>query len=178
MRDPPDPPVLKIAGKELEVVTETKLLGLTVQSNLSWDMQVDSMVGKSSRCLFNRLKRFGLPEEDLVSMFVSYVCPVAEYATPVWHGCLYTEEQFKKLESIQKRACRIVLGAKYNSYTEALDLTGSQTLSNRRIQLCNKFAVDCTRSDRYKEWFPLNNKTHGMTLRRSRTYQSLRSKTL
>ena len=47
MRDPPDPPVLKIAGKELEVVTETKLLGLTVQSNLSWDMQVDSMVGKA-----------------------------------------------------------------------------------------------------------------------------------
>ena len=49
MRDPHDPPVLKIAGKELEVVTETKLLGLTVQSNLSWDMQVDSMVGKISR---------------------------------------------------------------------------------------------------------------------------------
>ena len=149
MRDPPDPPVLKIAGKELEVVTETKLLSLTVQSNLSWDMQVDSMVGKSSRRLYmlNRLKRFGLPEEDLVSVFVSYVRPVVEYATPVWHGCL-TEEQSKKLESIQKRACRIILGAKYNSYTEALDLTGLQTLSNRRIQLCTKFAVDCTRSDR------------------------------
>ena len=35
MRDPRDPPVLKIAGNELEVVTKTKLLGLTVQSNLS-----------------------------------------------------------------------------------------------------------------------------------------------
>ena len=33
MRDPPNPPVLKIAGKELEVVTEAKLLGLTVQTN-------------------------------------------------------------------------------------------------------------------------------------------------
>ena len=93
MRDPPDPPVLKIAGKELEVVTETKLLGFTVQSNLSCYMQVDSMVGKSSRRLF------GLPEEDLVSVFVSYVRPVVEYATPVWHDCL-TEEQSKKLESI------------------------------------------------------------------------------
>ena len=51
--------------------------------------------------MFNRLKRFGLPEEDLVSVFVSYVRPVVEYATPVWHGCL-TEEQSKKLESIQK----------------------------------------------------------------------------
>ena len=60
-------------------------------------MQVDSMVGKSSRRLYmlNRLKRFGLPEEDLVSVFVSYVRPVVDYATPVWHGCL-TEEQSKK----------------------------------------------------------------------------------
>ena len=177
-------PSSKIAGKELEVVTETKLLGLTVQSNLSWDMQVDSTVGKSSRRLYmlNHLKRFGLPEDDLVFVFVSYelICSssaVVEYATPVWHGCL-TEEQSKKLESILKSVCRIILGAKYNSYTEALDLTGLQTLSNRRIQHCTKFAVDCTRSDRYSEWFPLNNKTHGMTLRWSRTYQTLRSRTL
>ena len=129
------------------------------------------MVGESSRRLYmlNRLKRFGLPEEDLVSVFVSYDRPVVEYATPVWHDCL-TEEQSKK------RACRIILGAKYNSYTEALDLTGLQTLSNRWIQLCTKFVVDCTRSDRYTEWFLLKNKTYGMTLRRSKTYQTLRSR--
>ena len=48
-------------------------------------MQVDSMVGKSSRRLYmlKCLKRFGLPEEDLVSVFVSYVRPVVEYATQV-----------------------------------------------------------------------------------------------
>lgn len=178
MRDPPSPPVLKIADKELEVVTETKLLGLTVQSNLCWNIQVDSMVGKGSRRLYmlNRLKRFGLPEEDLVSVYVSYVRPVVEYATPVWHGSL-TDEQSKKLESIQKRACRIILGTRYSSYTEALDLTGLQTLSNRRLQLCTNFAVHCTQSDRYANWFPLNIKTHGMTLRRSRTYQTVRSRT-
>ncbi|XP_072041268.1 uncharacterized protein [Amphiura filiformis] len=34
MREPPIPPSLRIAGIELEVVSETKLLGLTVQSNL------------------------------------------------------------------------------------------------------------------------------------------------
>ena len=100
MRDPLDSPVLKIAGKELEVVTDTKLLGLTVQSKLSRDMQADSMVGTKCKCsrrlyVLNRSKRFGLPEEDLVSVFVSlYVRPVFEYATPVWQVCL-TEEQSK-----------------------------------------------------------------------------------
>ena len=48
MKDPPSPgPSLKIAGKELDLVTETKLLGLIVQSYLSWDMQVNSMVGRA-----------------------------------------------------------------------------------------------------------------------------------
>ena len=179
MKDPPSPPVLTISGNELEVVTETKLLGLTVQSNLTWDKQVDNMVVKGSRRLYmlNRLKRFGLPVEDLVSVFVSYVRPVVEYATPVWHGSL-TDEQSKRLESIQKRACRIILGAKYTSYTEALNTTGLQTLSARRLQLCTKFAVDCTRSERYSDWFPLNHKTHGMALRKSRTFQTFRTRTL
>ena len=50
-RQPPSPPDLHIAGTKLEVVNETKLLGLTVQSDLCWDLQVNSMVSKSSRRL-------------------------------------------------------------------------------------------------------------------------------
>ena len=51
-REPPDPPSLQIAGIELEVVSETKLLGLTVQSNLGWQSQVNTMVSKASRRLY------------------------------------------------------------------------------------------------------------------------------
>ena len=129
MKNPPSPPSLQIAGKELGLVTETELLSLIVQSNLSWDMQVNSMVGKSSRRLYmvNLLKRFGLPVEDLVYVYILYVRPVVEYATPVWHGSL-TDKQSKKLESIQKRSCRIILGATYNSYTQALQLASLKTL--------------------------------------------------
>ena len=45
-RNPPCPPDMKIADKGLELVTETKLLGLTVQSDLRWDSQVNDMVCK------------------------------------------------------------------------------------------------------------------------------------
>ena len=41
---PPSPPDLEIGGAKLEVVNDTKILGLTVQSNLCWDQQVNSMV--------------------------------------------------------------------------------------------------------------------------------------
>ncbi|XP_072048561.1 uncharacterized protein [Amphiura filiformis] len=177
-RCPPSPPVLKIGGKELEVVTETKILGLSIQSNLGWDIQVNKMISKGSRRLYmlNRLKRFGLPVEDLVSVFVSYVRPVVEYATPVWHSSL-TAEQFDRLENIQKRACRIILGIRYDSYTEALELTGLQRLSSRRLQLCTKFAVECSESERYSDWFPMNRSSHSMRLRRTKVYQEFRSRT-
>ena len=35
--------------------------------------------------MLSRLKRFGVPVEDLVSVYVGYVRPTVEYASPV-HG--------------------------------------------------------------------------------------------
>ncbi|XP_072042942.1 uncharacterized protein [Amphiura filiformis] len=150
MREPPAPPSLRIAGIELEVVSETKLLGLTVQSNLGWQSQVNNMVSKSSRRLYmlSRLKRFGVPTGDLVSVYIGYVRPTCEYAAPVWHGSI-TNDQAYQLERIQKRACRIILGANYSSYTDSLDQLELQTLNDRRLHLCTQFAQKCVESDRY-----------------------------
>ena len=131
-RQPPSPPDLNIAGKKLEVVDETKLLGLTVQSDLCWDLQVNSMVSKSSRRLYmlSRLKRFGVPVGDLVSVYIGYVRPIVEYACPVWHGSI-NAHQTHKMDRIQRRACRIILGSTYTSYTDALAITGLQSLEER-----------------------------------------------
>ena len=74
-REPPPPPDLYIAGKKLEVVDETKLLGLIVQSDQSWDLQVNSMVSKGNRRLYMRcrLKRLGVPVNYL-SLYISGMC--------------------------------------------------------------------------------------------------------
>ena len=63
-REPPSLPDLYIAGKKLEVVNETKLLGVIVQSDLCWDC--NSMVSKGSRKIYMlcRLKRFGVPVNE------------------------------------------------------------------------------------------------------------------
>ena len=170
-RNPPCPLDMKIADKGLELVTETKLLGLTVQSDLGWQTQVNDMVSKSSRRLYmlGRLKRFGVPVEDLVSVYVGYVRPTVEYASPVWHGNI-SKQQTQQIERIQKRACHIIFGNNYTSYTDALDLIGLQTLKDRRHQLCTKFALKCCTSDRYAGWFPHNNRTHSMVLRYTNRY--------
>ena len=84
-KTPPPPPSLAIGDNILEVVTETKLLGVWIQNNLEWDIHVHEMVSKSSRQLhiLSRLKKFGVSKEDLVSVFKFYVRPVLEYAAPV-----------------------------------------------------------------------------------------------
>ena len=35
------------------------------------------------------LKRFNLPNDDLVTIFMGFVRPLAEYAAPIWHCGLY-----------------------------------------------------------------------------------------
>jgi hypothetical protein len=47
-KSPPQAPSLLIGDNELEVVSETKLLGLWVQNDLKWDKQVKTMVSKGS----------------------------------------------------------------------------------------------------------------------------------
>ena len=171
-KHPPSVPDLAIDGKELELVTETKNLGLTVQSNLQWDTHIKSIVSKSSRRLYmlSRLKRFVVPVEDLVSVYVGYVRPTVEYASPVWHSSI-GKKQTQQIERIQKRACYIILGSNYTTYNDALDLTGLQTLEVRRLQLSYEFAQKCTTSDRYSDWFPRNNHSYSMSLRCPSTYQ-------
>ena len=90
--------------------------------------------------MLGRLKRFGVPVEDLVSVYVGYVRPSVEYASPVWHGCII-KQQTHQIERIQKRACHVILGNNYTTHTDALDLMGLQTLEDRRDQLCTNFAV-------------------------------------
>ena len=70
------------------MVSETKLLGLTVQSDLGWQTQINNMVSKASRRLYmlSCLRGFGAQADDLVSVYMGYVRPICEYAAPVWHS--------------------------------------------------------------------------------------------
>ncbi|KAI8489106.1 hypothetical protein Bbelb_330910 [Branchiostoma belcheri] len=99
------------------------------------------MLSKANGRLFmlRRLKRFNLTTDDLIQVYTSYVRPVVEYCAPVWHSGL-TSSQTVRLERIQKRALRTILGERYINYETALQNTNLQTLEQRRTDLCLKFA--------------------------------------
>ncbi|KAI8513982.1 hypothetical protein Bbelb_083060 [Branchiostoma belcheri] len=64
-RTPPTPEPLLIDGQTLEIVFHIKVLGVTVQSDLKWDIQVDNMISASNRKLF----LFNTPTEEVWSYY-------------------------------------------------------------------------------------------------------------
>ena len=63
-----------------------------------------------------------------------------ELAVPAWHSGL-TKQQSADIERVQKIAFRLILGQKYENYKQACNLLSTQTLEERRVKLCFKFAL-------------------------------------
>ena len=68
------PSALAIDTKALESVDAHKVLGVTIQSNLKWDLHINEVVAKVSKRLhiLRVLKRGGVPPADLLSLFCAH----------------------------------------------------------------------------------------------------------
>ena len=115
-RQPADPEPVIIANQSIPECDHVKLLGVTIQNDLKWKNHVCDLVSRSSRKLYmlRTLKKFGLLADDLLTVFQCYIRPITEYCAPVWHSSLTLAES-EQIESIQKRALRIILGPEYQT---------------------------------------------------------------
>ncbi|KAK2185565.1 hypothetical protein NP493_228g04015 [Ridgeia piscesae] len=79
---------------------------MTISQDLTWNEHVENIVKKAGRRLYMmyQLKRAGITQKDLVSIYVSMVRPVLEY---VWQTNLpqYISDN---IEVIQKRALKCI----------------------------------------------------------------------
>ncbi|KAI8496728.1 hypothetical protein Bbelb_253830 [Branchiostoma belcheri] len=89
----------------------------------------------------------------MVTVCVSYVRPLCEYACPVW-GPGLTSTQTTQIENIQRRACRIILGKDYSRYSDACSLLGLPSLQQRRQHLILKFGRGLMESPTFRQWLP------------------------
>ena len=170
---------LRIGTEPLSYVTEAKVLGLWLQNNLKWNVQMDAMLKKANSRLFmlRTLKRFGFSTQELGVVYSGYVRPILEYADVVWHSGI-SAKQSKELEAIQKRACRTILGRHYLSYSDALQICKFDTLSDRREEHCLRFAEGLTKSIRTSSLIPPTRKEcHGRSLRNSSNLSQFRTRT-
>ena len=142
-------------GVQPSKVSHLKLLGISLQDDLKWNLHVDEIVSKASRRLYTLciLRNSRTPVEDMITVYTCCIRPVLEYACPVWHTSL-TESLIYKIEFVQKRALRIILGKKYTSYSEALDLCKLPSLQCRREVLLQSFGMKIIKSNKHRELLP------------------------
>ena len=104
--------------------------------------------------MLRTLKRFGFNISELITVYRVYIRPIIEFADVIWHSSL-TLKQSQTRESIQRRACKIMLGSEYVSYASALEICDLDLLSSRRETHCLNFARSLLKSESTKMPIPL-----------------------
>ena len=152
-------PQLNLDGQDINLVEETKVLGLVIRSDLKWSSNTDSMVVKGFKRIWmlRRLKQLGANRDELLDVYIKQVWSVLELAVPVWHSSITMVERCD-IERIQRAALHIILGDEYLSYKDALELCQLDSLEARRVKLCYKFANKAVKNDKFKNWFKVNDK--------------------
>ena len=105
-------PVMKFGDSEpLEIVEETKILGIMVSDSLRWDSHVNYMLKKAYKkvWLLRRLKLLKLDSDILLDFYCKEVRSVLEFGAPVWHSGL-TNQMSNLIERIQKICIQLILG--------------------------------------------------------------------
>ena len=157
---------LALNNESVEIVDKAKLLGVLITDDLKWDANTELLVKKAnSRMeLLRRVASFTSSVEDKKNLYILYVRSILEQSCVVWNSSL-TLENSNDLERVQKAAVRTILGKKFENYEQALEEINLQKLTERRNDLCLKFAQKCTQSEKTENLFPLKKKNHDMEVR-------------
>ena len=76
--------------KDLDYVTEVKILSLNISNNFLWNDHISDMIKKANKRIYFLilLKRARVPSNDILNFYCTCVRPVLEYCAPVFHHSL------------------------------------------------------------------------------------------
>ena len=120
-----------LANIQLEIVDETKQLGVILQCNLKFYKHIQSKTRRAIQQL-GMIKRvlYGAPEKPKLLACTTLFRQHVEYASTVWD--LSTKQLQPELDMVQNSAIRIICKLKRrDSVTEALEKLNVQTLGDR-----------------------------------------------
>ena len=87
-KETPDIPPITINDIQIEQVHSTRLLGVTISQDLTWQLHIDDITTKVSRQLYFviQLKRSGIEPHHLIKIYTTIICSVIESNTPAKCG--------------------------------------------------------------------------------------------
>ena len=143
------PPELKFSdGTLIEYIPDTKLVGVVLSENLRWHKNTDYICQKARQKIWilRRMVKLDLDAYTMFDVYTKEVRSVLELAVPVWHPGL-TKQQSSDIERIQRISFKIILKGDYVNYKQACKYLSAETLEQRRLKLCLKFARKNLRSE-------------------------------
>ena len=157
---------LNLKGNNIEIVDKMKILGTTINNQLTWDDNCNEIIKKvnSRMQLIRELQSFGASIEEMVHFWTLFCRSVLEQSCVVW-GSSLTKENIENLERTQKTFSKMVLREKYKNYENALTILNLDTLENRRTELTRRFAENGIINNTLNDLFPTNNRKHKMNIR-------------
>ena len=120
--------------------------------------------------MLHAASKFTSDKQVLKQIYFSRIRCKLDQSAVVWNGSL-TQKNVSDLERVQKSAIRIICGKKYESYSQTLKELGMTTLSERRENLCLKFAKKSLRTENFGHLFPIRTKRHLMRTRGNDFYK-------
>ena len=121
----------KLNGKEIEHVFEEKDLGVHIDSELSFDKHVSTIVNKANSIVGLIRRSFSHLDGPLFKkLYTCFVRPHLEYAQSVWSP--YLMKHKRSIENVQIRATKLINGFSNLTYKERLQKIGLPTLNYRR----------------------------------------------
>ena len=119
-------------GSVSEEVYEFRHLGLLTNHHLSWNSHVDVITNKANRILglLRKTCRAWKDTETLKVLYCTLVRSQEEYGSFVWSP--YTARNIDKLERIQRRGTKFILGKRNFTHDEHLRCLNLLSLEKRR----------------------------------------------
>ena len=115
---------LSMNGKNLEQVSSFKLLGLTFDDELSFDVHVEKLCTKLSQriAVLSKIKR-GLPHKERIIHYNAMIKSVILYGSTVW--TVTSKENLNRVLKLQKRAARVILDM--DTSARSVDISSNST---------------------------------------------------
>lgn len=108
---------LTLCLSNMEAVTSLKFLGFVLQSNLKWDLHIDSVASKVSKGIFMlRSLSNSVGSDILLTVYYAYIHSHLSYGTALWANSGYANKIF----ILQKRAVRLLSSAPYRAHCRPL----------------------------------------------------------
>ena len=123
-----------IGSKSLPDVITVRDLGVTIDSQLKFDVHINNIVTKANQRSSLILRCFRSRDPVLLfRAFITYVRPLLEYCCQVWSPSYRT--LVWKIESVQRRFTKKLQGLRDINYSDRLKYLGTDSLEMRRLKL-------------------------------------------